>query len=82
MRYTTILASAIAFFATASVASADILDDNLAKAEKSVANAEKKLAAAQACVIDEAARAKCKADMRAKAEKSLANAQKRLAAID
>lgn len=76
-----LILAAIVSVSAISFAHADILDDNLAKAEKSVASAEKRLAAAQACVVDEAARMACKADMTAKAQKALANAQKKLQAI-
>jgi multidrug resistance efflux pump len=77
-----IIIAAMIVISSASFANADILDDNLAKAEKSVINANKKLDAAKACVATIEARAECKATMVAKAEKALANAQKRLAAID
>ena len=66
---------AFAFAATTAVAHADIVDDQLAKAQKSVATATTKLEKAKACA---AIHDQCLADMKAKAEKRLTNAQKAL----
>lgn len=69
-----------AAFAALSInfANADIIDDNVIKAQKSVEAANKKLAAAKMC---QANRVTCLADMQAKAQKALERAQKKLAAI-
>ena len=63
----------VASLATASEAHADIVDDQLAKAEKAVATAAKGLEKAKACA---AIHEQCLADMKAKAQKRLDNAQK------
>ena len=74
-------ASIIALLATTSVASADMLDDRLAKAQKSVENALARLEKAKACIADrptciEAERAKVE-----KAAKRLAKQQADLASV-
>lgn len=69
-----ILATAALFIASA--ASADMFDDRLARAEKSVAAATKRLEAARACVADKAA---CIEVEKQRAEKAAQRAAKQLA---
>lgn len=64
----------MAFIATAAVA--DVIDDNVAKAQRSLENAQKRLAAAKECQKD---RENCLAEMIEKAQKSAERATKRLA---
>lgn len=58
---------------------ADVIDDNVAKAERAVASASKRLDTAKQC---QANRETCMADMKAKADKRLAAAQKAVAALN
>jgi F0F1-type ATP synthase membrane subunit b/b' len=62
-----------------SYAVADIIDDNVTKAEKSVENANKRLAKAQECAAN---RPVCLADMKKKAEAAAKRANEKLAAIN
>lgn len=73
-----ILATLVALSFTSS-AMADIVDDNLAKAQKGMITAQKRLDKATAC---QAIHDQCLADMKAKAEASVMRAQKKLAAFD
>lgn len=75
---TAILAT-IVVLAIAPLAHADYISDQLAKAEKRVASAEKNLLKWRDC---EANRDTCLAELKAAAEKSVANAQKRLASFN
>lgn len=79
-RFSTIRALAIAasmgFLATTAVA--DIIDDNLVKAQQGVERAQKRLAAAKECAANKPA---CLAEMQEKAEAAVARAQKKLASI-
>ena len=59
-----------------SIAYADVIDDNLAKAEKGVISAQKRLDTAKACIAN---RPICIADLTAKAVKSADRAAKKLA---
>ena len=70
---TLIVALMVAF---ASVAHADVIDDNVAKAEKSVVKATERLEKAKAC---QANREVCMAEMVSKAQKAAERANKKLA---
>lgn len=59
------------------VATADVLDDNLVKAEKSFTNAQLRLDKAKACIAN---RPICLADLTAKAERAAKRAADKLAA--
>lgn len=73
-----LILSTVAVFALIGVAKADILDDNLAKAEKSVISATKRLEAAKQCIAN---RPVCLADLTTKAQKSSDRAAAKLAAL-
>lgn len=60
------------------VSYADVLDDNLAKAEKGVISAQKRLDNAKQCIAN---RPVCLADLTAKAQKSADRAAAKLAAL-
>ena len=76
---TAIIAASVIFVAAIeNPAYADQLDNEVIKAERSVANATKKLEAARKCVADKPA---CIAERTTKAQKRLASAQKALDAI-
>lgn len=73
-----LILSTVTFMLFANFAAADVIDDNLAKAEKSVISAQKRLDTAKACVAN---RPVCLADMTAKAQKSSDRAAAKLAAL-
>lgn len=71
-----IIAAIVAMSAT--VAHADMIDDEVTKAYASVERAEKKLEVALACQADKET---CKAERRAKIERDIERATARLAAL-
>lgn len=73
-----IILAGVAFIFSYGVAHADVIDDNLAKAQKSVITAQARLVKAQACADD---RETCLKDMTTKAQKSADRAAKKLAAL-
>lgn len=76
---TVAIASIVLFSVNIIAASADVIDDNVIKAEKSLANATKRLAAAKEC---QSHRETCKQVMQQTAERALKRAQDRLAKLN
>lgn len=71
-----VICASMAFITTAAVA--DIIDDNVVKAQQGLERAQKRLAAAKECQVNREA---CLKDMKEKATAAVARAQKKLAAI-
>lgn len=73
------ISSIVLFTANIGLVRADVIDDNVIKAEKSLANATKRLAAAKEC---QSHKDTCRQVMQQAAERALKNAQDRLAKLN